>query len=77
MAKNLLLRVLLDNLGSYVEPESLSADNLKLGVFSGKVELANLRLRRHALRSLSGSTVIALVLIEHTYVQSIYVSVVP
>ena len=54
MAKNLLLAVLLDKLGEYVDADSLASDNLKLGVFSGKLELANLRLNRHALRTASG-----------------------
>ena len=55
MAKNLLLGVLLDKLGEYVDADSLAAENLRLGVFAGKLELNNLRLNRHALRTAAGA----------------------
>ena len=55
MAKNLLLGVLLDKLGEYVDADSLASENLRLGVFAGKLELSNLRLNRHALRTAAGA----------------------
>lgn len=51
MAKQLLLTVLTDTLGHYVE--GLSLENLKLGVWSGKVEFNNLKLRDGVLDSLN------------------------
>lgn len=43
MAKSLLLNTLFDFLGPYVE--NMQVENLKIGVWSGKVELHDLRLR--------------------------------
>lgn len=51
MAKSLLLHVLVDVLGNYVE--GLTAENLKLGVWSGKIELNNLQLKDSALDQLN------------------------
>jgi vacuolar protein sorting-associated protein 13A/C len=51
MAKSLLLNVLVDTLGNYVE--GLSKENLKLGVWSGKIELFNLKLKNSALDNLN------------------------
>lgn len=51
MAKQLLLNVLVDALGPYVE--GLSVENLKLGVWSGEVELHNLKLRDGVLDNLN------------------------
>lgn len=51
MAKSLLLTVLVDVLGNYVE--GLTRENLKLGVWSGNVELSNLQLKASALDQLS------------------------
>eukprot|EP00981_Chlorochromonas_danica_P001560 scaffold341_cov154-Ochromonas_danica.AAC.4 len=51
MAKSLLLNVLTDVLGNYVE--GLTRENLKLGVWSGKVELTNLQLKPSALDQLN------------------------
>ena len=51
MAKRLLLSILVDSLGQYVE--GLKEENLKLGVWSGKVELSNLALKKSALRDLN------------------------
>lgn len=51
MAKSLLLNILVDVLGNYVE--GLSKENLKLGVWSGKIELFNLKLKDSALENLN------------------------
>ncbi|KAJ1434358.1 N-terminal region of Chorein, a TM vesicle-mediated sorter-domain-containing protein, partial [Ochromonadaceae sp. CCMP2298] len=51
MAKSLLLNVLVDVLGNYVE--GLSKENLKVGVWSGTIELHNLKLRATALDDLN------------------------
>jgi vacuolar protein sorting-associated protein 13A/C len=51
MAKSLLLSVLVDVLGKYVE--GLTNENLKLGVFSGKIEFHNLNLKDSALDELN------------------------
>ena len=45
MAKKLLLRALVDALGDYIE--GLTEDNLKVGVWSGNIELKNLVLNRN------------------------------
>jgi hypothetical protein len=47
MAKNLLLTVLVKVLGKYVE--GLTNENLEIGVFSGHIELNNLKLKDSAL----------------------------
>lgn len=54
MAKNLLLSVLLEYISLYVEEDSLVRENLKFGVFSGRVELKNLKLKQHALQTITG-----------------------
>lgn len=51
MAKELLLSVLVDTLGKYVD--GLSVENLKIGVWSGKIELKNLKLKHTALDNLN------------------------
>lgn len=51
MAKHLLLNVLVDVLGKYVE--GLSAENLKVGVWSGKIELYNLKLKASGLQGVN------------------------
>lgn len=51
MAKRLLLNVLVDVLGNYVE--GLNPENLKVGVWSGKIELSDLQLKRSALDGLN------------------------
>ena len=51
MAKKLLLDVLVNVLGNYVE--GLSPENLRVGVWSGKVELRNLKLKSTALDTLN------------------------
>lgn len=51
MAKSLLLNVLADVLGNYVE--GLTRENLKLGVWSGKIEFSNLLLKESALDQLN------------------------
>jgi vacuolar protein sorting-associated protein 13A/C len=51
MAKSLLLDVLVNVLGAYVD--GLSAENLRVGVWSGKVELSNLKLKSTALDTLN------------------------
>eukprot|EP01040_Poterioochromonas_malhamensis_P023396 gene23396-28687_t len=51
MAKSLLLNVLVDVLGQYVE--GLTKENLKLGVWSGKIEFFNLKLKDSALDQLN------------------------
>ena len=43
MAKRLLLKILVEVLGNYVE--GLTMENLKLGVFSGRIEFYNLKLK--------------------------------
>jgi hypothetical protein len=43
MAKQLLLNVLTDTLGKYIE--GLVPENLKLGVWAGSIELNNIRLK--------------------------------
>lgn len=50
MAKSLLLTVLADTLGNYVE--GISRENMKFGIWSGKLELKNLRLKDSALDQL-------------------------
>ena len=47
MAKDLLLNVLVDILGNYVA--GLTKENLKIGVWAGKIELFNLKLKSTAL----------------------------
>jgi vacuolar protein sorting-associated protein 13A/C len=51
MAKEFLLSVLVDTLGKYVD--GLSVENLKVGVWSGKIELKNLKLKQTALDNLN------------------------
>ena len=51
MAKRLLLNVLVDVLGNYVE--GLNPENLKLGIWDGKIELSDLKLKRTALDGLN------------------------
>jgi vacuolar protein sorting-associated protein 13A/C len=51
MAKSLLLNVLVDVLGNYVE--GLSRENLKVGVWNGTIELYNMRLKNTALDDLN------------------------
>lgn len=51
MAKSLLLTVLVEVLGKYVD--GLTQENLKLGVWSGKIKLNNLKLRESALDELN------------------------
>jgi hypothetical protein len=51
MAKSLLLNVLADVLGQYVE--GLTKENLKLGVWTGKIEFFNLKLKDSALDQLN------------------------
>ena len=51
MAKQLLLNVLMDHLGQFVE--GLSESNMKFGVWSGKIELANLQLKPGVLNHLN------------------------
>lgn len=51
MAKQLLLSVLVDTLGKYVE--GLNDSNLKIGVWSGKVQLENLKLKSGVLDKLN------------------------
>lgn len=50
MAKRLLLSILDDILGNYVD--GLTTENLKIGVWSGKIEFNNLDLKRNALDGL-------------------------
>eukprot|EP01041_Mallomonas_annulata_P004154 gene4154-8257_t len=50
MAKRLLLNVLVEFLGDYIE--GLSEENLKLGIWSGKLELRNLALKVSTLHKL-------------------------
>lgn len=50
MAKSLLLNILVDILGNYVE--DLTQDHLKLAVWSGKIELFDLKLKKTALDKL-------------------------
>lgn len=51
MAKSLLLNVLVEVLGNYVE--GLTRENLKVGVWSGKLEFQNLNLKDSALDQLN------------------------
>eukprot|EP01035_Chromulina_nebulosa_P019459 gene19459-25341_t len=51
MAKRLLLGLLVDVLGSYVE--GLTEENLKVGVWSGKLQFTNLKLKKSALDNLN------------------------
>lgn len=51
MAKSLLLNILVDVLGKYID--GLTPENLKLGVWSGKIQLSNLQLRESALDELN------------------------
>lgn len=51
MAKSLLLNVLVDVLGNYVE--GLSKENLKVAVWSGTIDLYNLKLKASALDKLN------------------------
>jgi hypothetical protein len=51
MAKSLLLKVLVDVLGKYVE--GLKEENLKVGVWSGKIQMFNLKLKENALDELN------------------------
>jgi hypothetical protein len=50
MAKQILLSILVDKLGQYVE--GLSADNLKASVWAGELQFANLSVKASALSSL-------------------------
>ena len=56
MAKRLLLNVLLSVLGDYVE--GLSEENLKLGVWSGEIQLNHLQINRTVLQRLNLPVVI-------------------
>lgn len=51
MAKRLLLGILEDLLGKYVD--GLTTDNLQVGIWSGKLEFNNLELKRSSLDSLN------------------------
>jgi vacuolar protein sorting-associated protein 13A/C len=51
MAKQLLVGILVDHLGQFIE--GLSESNVKLGVWSGKVELKNLKLKSGVLDDLN------------------------
>lgn len=51
MAKKLLLDVLVNVLGTYVE--GLSSDNMRVGVWSGKIEMSNLKMKSTALDKLN------------------------
>jgi vacuolar protein sorting-associated protein 13A/C len=51
MAQKLLLNVLVQVLGEFVE--GLSEENLKLGVWSGKIVLSNLELKRASISKLN------------------------
>jgi vacuolar protein sorting-associated protein 13A/C len=51
MAKSLLLTVLVEVLGKYVE--GLKEENLKVGVWSGKIQMFNLKLKENALDDLN------------------------
>jgi len=68
MAKSLLLWVLVEYLGEYVE--GLDSENLRVGVLSGKLEFTNLKLRRSALDALDIP-----VEVSHGCLQSLQVSV--
>jgi len=50
MAKRLLLQLLLDNIGDYVE--GLSTDNLKMAVWKGEIEFHNLQIKETVLTKL-------------------------
>jgi vacuolar protein sorting-associated protein 13A/C len=50
MAKELLLNALVGVLGDYVE--GITQENLKVGVWSGKIELKNLQLNRYGIEKL-------------------------
>lgn len=50
MAKELLLNALVSILGDYIE--GITKDNLKLGVWSGKIELKNLQLNHSGIEKL-------------------------
>jgi hypothetical protein len=47
MAKNLILHILTDLIGEYVE--GLNTENLQMAVFSGQIEFNNLSLKAGAL----------------------------
>lgn len=64
MAKQLLLNVLGDTLGNYIE--GFGQENLKLGVWSGKVELFNLKLRDGVLDNLNLP-----IAVSHGYLKSL------
>lgn len=49
MAKRLLLKILVDFLGDYID--GLSEENLRLGVWSGKIVMNNLQLNRKTLQN--------------------------
>jgi vacuolar protein sorting-associated protein 13A/C len=51
MAKQLLLNILGDTLGQFVD--GISAENLKLGIWSGKIQMFNLQLKKTALDGLN------------------------
>ena len=68
MAKSLLLWVLVEYLGEYVE--GLDAENLRVGVLSGMLEFKNLKLKRSALDVLDIP-----VEVSHGCLQSLQVSV--
>lgn len=51
MAKHLLLNVLEEFLGKFVD--GLAGENLKIGVFSGKIEFKNLKLKTSALEDIN------------------------
>ena len=63
MAKRLLLSILVDVLGKYVE--GLTVENLKVGVWSGKIELNNLELKRTALDGLNLPITISHGILKH------------
>jgi len=50
MAKAMLLNILVEHLSQFVD--GLSGDNLKMSVFSGKIELSNLSLKESALEGI-------------------------
>ena len=68
MAKRLLLNILVDVLGDYIE--GLTEENLKVGVWSGNIELKNLSLNRSILNKLNLP-----ITINHGSVQSLVVNI--
>jgi hypothetical protein len=69
MFENLVLQVLTRLLGDYVE-DGLDVNNLKVGIWSGKIELEKLKLRRDALDAFDLPLVVA-----HGFIGSVHVTV--